>query len=87
MKELTREELIRRIQIIEGDITNLYVSLESRGIDTTVEDGKGRSLGTFYTNIAICCDIDDNGVPTDKDGIRVETEWLSPKEYNNKNKS
>jgi hypothetical protein len=75
MKDLTREQLIRRIKLIEEDIINLFSTLDKQGVATDVENSVGTSVDTYYSNIMACCDIDDNGAPTDEDGARIETEW------------
>lgn len=81
---LTREQLIRRIQIIQEDLTNLYGALTEQGVDTTIENKKGSSVDTYATNIEVVCDIDKDGIPTDSEGHRVETEWSTINERKNK---
>ena len=80
-KKLTREQLIRRINLIQEDMTNIYTALKELDIDTSIENSIGTSVDTYVSNIEMCCDIDSNGVPTDADGYRIETEWLTSKEY------
>jgi hypothetical protein len=80
--QLTREQLIRRISIIQEDLNKLYNSLQEQGIDTTIENEFGSSVDTYTSNIQICCEIDSNGTPTDVDGYRVETEWTTEAERN-----
>jgi hypothetical protein len=80
MEKLTREQLIRRIKLIQEDVKNLINALQSQGVDTTIENKKGTSVDTYVSNIYVCTEIDSNGVPTDEDGYRVETEWVTEEE-------
>ena len=83
MSELTRDQLIRRLHIIKEDVNNLYALLGEMGVDTSKESKKrGVGLDTYVTNIEIVCDVDMKGIPTDVDGYRVETEWTTEAERN-----
>ena len=75
MNELTRDELIRRLLIVNEELIKLNEAIYSHGIDIHVEDKHGCGIATYLTNISICADIDSNGAPKDIDGFRVETKW------------
>ena len=75
MKKLTREQLIRRLHLVREDLQKLDSLLKEHGIDIYKEDGMGCGICTYLTNIEICVDVDDDGLPIDVDGHRVESEW------------
>lgn len=78
--KLTRKQLIRRMQIIQEDLDNLYATLKEQGVQTHIENKFGSSVDTYATNIQICLEITRKGKVRDFDGHRVETEWTSPSE-------
>ncbi len=82
MHNLTREELIRRITIIQEDVNRLYDLLGLMNIDTSDTSIKnGVSVDTYVTNVAVVCDMDKDG-NVDEEGRRIETEWLTTEERN-----
>ena len=83
MHNLTREELIRRITFISEDINKIYDRLQDMNVDTGTNK-KGVSLDTYASNIMVVCDMDKDG-NVDEDGHRVEDEWLSIDERNERN--
>jgi hypothetical protein len=80
MHNLTREELIRRITFISEDVNKIYDRLQDMNVDTRT-DKQGVSLDTYASNIMVVCDMDKDG-NVDEDGYRVEYEWLSIDERN-----
>jgi len=85
MHNLTREELIRRITLISEDITRIYNLLQDMNVDTGSDKHKvGVSLDTYASNIMAVCDMDKDG-NVDEDGRRIEDEWLSKDELNERN--
>jgi len=74
--KLSREQLIRRMAIIQEDLNTLYATLKEQGVDTEVENKLGSTIDTYVSNIEICVDIDSDGVPKKSEGYRVETEWI-----------
>ena len=86
MKGLSRQELIRRIEILQEDSFKLY-NIVSENTDTSCSDNKFKtSIDTIINRIAITTAIDNNGTITDQDGYCVETEWLTQKEQDQKDK-
>jgi hypothetical protein len=83
MHNLTREELIRRITFISEDINKIYDRLQDMNVDTGTNK-QGVSLDTYASNIMVVCDMDKDG-NVDEDGHRVEDEWLSIDERNERN--
>ena len=82
MHNLTREELIRRLTIIQEDVNRLYDLLGLMNVDTADTSIKnGVSIDTYVTNVAIVCDMDKDG-NVDEEGSRIETEWLTTEERN-----
>jgi len=75
--KLSREQLIRRMAIIQEDLNTLYATLKEQGVDTEVENKLGSTIDTYVSNIEICVDIDSAGVPKNSEGYRVETEWIT----------
>tara|TARA_R100001510_G_C7629944_1_gene188989 strand:+ start:141 stop:389 length:249 start_codon:yes stop_codon:yes gene_type:complete len=75
IEKLTKKDLIRRLHLIKEDIQNLESALNLHSVDIYKEDDKGCGICTYLTNIEVCVGVDDNGIPTDSEGHRVETEW------------
>ena len=85
MKRLTKQDLIRRLHLIKQDLQNLERALTLQNVDAYKEDDKGCMICSYLTNIEVCVGVDSNGVPTDPEGHRVETEWKLRTETKNKN--
>lgn len=82
MHNLTKEELIRRITMISTDVSNLFNLLQDMDVDTGTDKHKrGVSLDTYASNIMVVCDMDKDG-NVDEEGHRVETEWVTIEERN-----
>jgi hypothetical protein len=84
MKRLTKQDLIRRLHLIQEDLQNLDSLLKLHNVNIYREDGNGCGICTYMTNIEVCVGVDSNGVPTDPEGHRVETEWKLRTEPGNK---
>ena len=72
--ELTREQLVRRLILIQEDVENIIEWCKLNGVDTTIDNLHGSSHDTFITNIMIASDVDVEG-RCDEDNFRVELEW------------
>ena len=72
--ELTREQLVRRLVIIQEDVENIIEWCKLNNVDTTIDNLRGSSHDTFITNIMVASDVDVEG-RCDEDGFRVELEW------------
>lgn len=73
--KLTREQLVRRLILIQEDVENIIEWCKLNGVDTSIDNHNGSSHDTFITNIMIASDVDVDG-QCDEDNHRVETEWL-----------
>ena len=72
--KLTREQLVRRLILIQDDVENIIEWCKLNGVDTTIDNLHGSSHDTFITNIMIASDVDVEG-RCDEDNFRVELEW------------
>ena len=72
--KLTREQLVRRLILIQGDVESIIAWCKVNGVDTSIDNHNGSSHDTFITNIMIASDVDVDG-NCDEDNSRVETEW------------
>jgi hypothetical protein len=77
--ELTKEELLRRLEMIGEYIFSIQAIERKHNVNNDQLEGKnGLSIAFFKTNIMVCTDI-ENGM-VDEENNRVEKEWLSPSE-------
>ena len=73
--KLTREQLVRRLILIQGDVDSIIQWCKTNGVNTSIDNHNGSSHDTFITNIMIASDVDVDG-NCDEDNSRVETEWV-----------
>ena len=84
-KQLTKEQLLRRLVLIKEDVESLYEKLDAKKINTSDELSDGCSIDTHLTNILVVTDVDENGcVCIDSEMDRVETDWMNKLEFKNK---
>jgi hypothetical protein len=77
--ELSKAELLRRLEMVGDYIFKIQAIERKHNVDNGQLEGKnGLSIAFFTTNIMVCTDI-ENGM-VDAENNRVEKEWLSPSE-------